>query len=541
MPFCRPRWTLEDTAATKFNQLQPGAFFTLIVNSVTYYGIADAVDVATPTIILANLYSDVARTVEVTSGVPTAVPYSIDFFSGWDHEELIDNTIGNRGTFRSNTVTLRTDQGLWTGFWRATPEATGEIEYQFIGDFTFFALPVVNVTAVDQSAGGTLGAGTYTYCITALDGSGNEGAGSAAVSVTIAANRIIRISWPSVIGAASYNIYGRGGFLANVVEPITSYDDDGSASPTSQLPPLVPNPALVRDPNDNSTGTDTGPQPDDGSGQTTVGFDATGTDQTPKTDPNTGAIISEWAGTVSATNGDGLWDLQNFNSTSQVLNDVIIDPSLFEGTPTGTITVTLSTHVTTSTDGLSRVVTSTNSATGETAITTILISTGAFTTVTTLADGTLITDTGILDPADIPVEGSTVITITYDTFIDLGGGVFSGRETVVINTFLATFLGQGTPMLYMVDKNGKTWESADGSATWTAKSGSVLISDPVTEIPVGFYTGDFKAANGWFVIKNGKEWGTAGGNLFHYSQAIEGPYTAYVDAAVNGTISWVSP
>lgn len=96
----------------------------------------------------------------------------------------------------------------------------------------------------DGGAGGILGAGTYHYVVTALDGAGGETAASGDQAQAIAANHLITLSWTAVSNAISYNVY-RGdvnltnyGLLKSTTTP--NITDDGSLSPQhSILPPSV--------------------------------------------------------------------------------------------------------------------------------------------------------------------------------------------------------------------------------------------------------------------------------------------------------------
>lgn len=96
----------------------------------------------------------------------------------------------------------------------------------------------------------TLGAGTYTYRVTAVVG-GVETAPSNYQQITITASQLIRLSWAAVIGASEYRIYGRsaigpptqptGTYMATVVSaaPFPTYDDNGSTTPTGTSPPFT--------------------------------------------------------------------------------------------------------------------------------------------------------------------------------------------------------------------------------------------------------------------------------------------------------------
>ena len=71
-----------------------------------------------------------------------------------------------------------------------------------------------DLTAADAGAGGTLGAGTYFYEVTALDGAGGETTASNEASQLIAANHKILLTWNVVPNAFGYNVYrstGSGG------------------------------------------------------------------------------------------------------------------------------------------------------------------------------------------------------------------------------------------------------------------------------------------------------------------------------------------
>lgn len=98
-----------------------------------------------------------------------------------------------------------------------------------------------NVTVVPQ---GATGATTYGYRITARLGMGetlasttvNTTTGNAVLSPT----NFNRVTWGKVPGAISYNIYGRTSgsekLLKTLSDSSTTFDDDGSLTPTKQLP-----------------------------------------------------------------------------------------------------------------------------------------------------------------------------------------------------------------------------------------------------------------------------------------------------------------
>lgn len=108
----------------------------------------------------------------------------------------------------------------------------------------------VGLAAADGGAGGTLGAGTYYYKVTALDGAGGETPASSEVSITVSANHLVNLTWTPVTNAVSYNVY-RGtspSGEALLVGPglpsfSASYTDNGSAAIAgSSTYPLIASP-----------------------------------------------------------------------------------------------------------------------------------------------------------------------------------------------------------------------------------------------------------------------------------------------------------
>lgn len=79
------------------------------------------------------------------------------------------------------------------------------------------------VTAADHATGGTFGAGTYFYVVSAVTPSG-ESIGSTEAKVTIPANDQVDLSWNAVAGATAYKIYRS-----------TTSGGEFSTTPNSQL------------------------------------------------------------------------------------------------------------------------------------------------------------------------------------------------------------------------------------------------------------------------------------------------------------------
>src|SRR5579871_798474 len=102
-----------------------------------------------------------------------------------------------------------------------------------------------NLALSDAGGGGTLGAGTYYYKVTALDGVGGETTVSNEANITILANHKITLTWNVVPNAFAYNVYRTSGASGTEVllynsnlpapqpSPLTqtvTFVDDGSAT-----------------------------------------------------------------------------------------------------------------------------------------------------------------------------------------------------------------------------------------------------------------------------------------------------------------------
>lgn len=102
-------------------------------------------------------------------------------------------------------------------------------------------LPPVLVTPVNAAftqGAGTLGAATYFYRVSAIDGQG-ETLASTETSVAIAAAHGVNVNWGAVTGATGYKIYGRttgAELLIATVGAVTTFLDDGSITPAGVLP-----------------------------------------------------------------------------------------------------------------------------------------------------------------------------------------------------------------------------------------------------------------------------------------------------------------
>lgn len=102
-------------------------------------------------------------------------------------------------------------------------------------------------TFIQDTTGGTLGAGTYSYRISAVTGTGETLAGTAATTVVASGTtNCINVGWTMVDGAQKYKIYGRTGgseLLLATVQPsgaeafgVSFWKDTGAVTPAGALP-----------------------------------------------------------------------------------------------------------------------------------------------------------------------------------------------------------------------------------------------------------------------------------------------------------------
>jgi hypothetical protein len=98
----------------------------------------------------------------------------------------------------------------------------------------------VNAAFSTAITGGTLAAGTYSYRVSALDGAGGETlASEATTQTTTGSTSTVTVNWGAVTGATGYRVYGRtvaGEQLLATVGNVTTWTDDGSATPAGALP-----------------------------------------------------------------------------------------------------------------------------------------------------------------------------------------------------------------------------------------------------------------------------------------------------------------
>lgn len=121
----------------------------------------------------------------------------------------------------------------------------------------FEVLPPPVATSATPTAGGTLTAGTYKYYVTAINASGETTVSNEISGTTSAGNLTLALLWASVTSATGYKIYrtaigGATGseLLLVTVGAVTTYNDDGSLSPSGALPAMntASNPGVYKAP-----------------------------------------------------------------------------------------------------------------------------------------------------------------------------------------------------------------------------------------------------------------------------------------------------
>src|SRR5262245_44383270 len=103
--------------------------------------------------------------------------------------------------------TLQTADGPWTEIFLFQPVNVNRYYIGIKKDFSTHLGAPTGPNSVDAGAGGTLGAGTYHYLVTTLDGAGGESVASNETTVAIAANHKITTTWVAVTNSISYNVY----------------------------------------------------------------------------------------------------------------------------------------------------------------------------------------------------------------------------------------------------------------------------------------------------------------------------------------------
>lgn len=110
------------------------------------------------------------------------------------------------------------------------------------------------LVATSTGSGGSIGAGTYTYWVSATSAQGNETLASSPATIVISAAtslNSVNLTWSSVAGATSYRIYGRSstasssGLLATIGVSSTSFKDDGFYLPSATQFPITSNAGIT--------------------------------------------------------------------------------------------------------------------------------------------------------------------------------------------------------------------------------------------------------------------------------------------------------
>lgn len=495
MTYCRQGHTLVDNEAEAgWEKLVPGTSFELEVNAVNYFGIVDEYEAPTLTTLVCRLYSDAGRTILVTTPIPTGLPYEVTAFVtfGWTREDLQGQVGTAMGRWESAPVLVRDDTGVWAGIWAAEPKPDtqdSEVEFKFEGTHNLFKATVDSPLAFEQ-AGAGLGAGTYIYCIAAVDGSGRLGAGSRTLSVTLAGAADIFIDWLPNNQVTQWNVYGRQvggsfGLLATLPGATVSYTDNGTDVPNPAFqPPLLEDPAwtvavanrtvVISDSGIDSTG------------------DITEEDSQLSDTGQTSSDATDVGGFVLDNTTLGLtYDISNLESTAQVTENVLLDPNLFINSPLPpdqqTSAVQYDYHVYDNDVG-DRVIEETDSQTGQTKKVTVNAVDNTF--LVEIIENAVVISTSVIaiDPRyTIPDVGSMSTTITYDNVRVLGDGSILGRETIEVNTYQVA--PQITPG-FMVMHFQSFGNTSTGQMAWTndgwATVNNVTIPGTRLIVPAGF-------------------------------------------------------
>jgi len=510
MSYCREGHTLIDNEAEAgWERLPPGSFFELVVLAVTYFGIVDEYIPPTPTTLVCRLYTDSGRTILHTVNIGTGSVYEINNGVDYLHDQLDLqlNSDGGMGIWRSPTVTIRDDTGVWGGEWIAEPKPDDLVQFNFDGTHTLFKVSVESPLATEV-AGAGLGAGTFEYCIVPVDGSGRLGAGSRVLTVTLAGAADILIDWLPNTQVTTWNVYGRilggaFGLMVNLPGATVSLVDDGTLVPNpSFLPPLFEDPAwTVAVANREQSGTDGD-----------VVFDATGDeDGVNKNDDGSSVATFTAIGDVDADNIalNTTYLLTGLISHSNGRLDIVVDPTLFSN-DTGPVeslppkVTTYDYHVFVDSNG-DTVIQEADSFTGQTTV--IIVNTTDNTFDITISDSTgiLATDTVPITPAfTIPTPGSMSAEITLSNFRTLTDGTIIADETMTANTYDVTPVAVAGIMLLM----DNVFSVGTPRITYSLDGGLTAWPDfdpiPRITIPGGFGVEDsefmWAHGHGWTVI-----------------------------------------
>lgn len=195
---------------------------------------------------IARFRSFVGVAKETTEG--TAVP-ATDFIpitadpKSSDKLQLIDDK-----SFRGSSVDV---YGKVAGMKTGGMDLSGNTNLHSIGYLIQSILPDLTVTASTAptglatgtaGTGGTFAAGTYFWKVTAVSASGAESTGSNEVSATLTANQTQPLTWTTVSGAQSYNVYrGTAAGAENVLvgNSVTAAFTDTGTAGTAKTPPAA--------------------------------------------------------------------------------------------------------------------------------------------------------------------------------------------------------------------------------------------------------------------------------------------------------------
>lgn len=148
-----------------------------------------------------------------------------------------DRVQASGGAVRVSLVAENSSLGVTAPFIELRPSCQNIFTDPFSCKYGVLPTPSAP-TVVDGGAGGSLGAATYSYRITAIGMGGLTLASTAGTWVNGAGSRKASLTWPAVANAVGYGVYGRTGGTEKHIFDVTtnSYLDNGSIVPVGNPP-----------------------------------------------------------------------------------------------------------------------------------------------------------------------------------------------------------------------------------------------------------------------------------------------------------------
>lgn len=246
---CKIKWFFDDIDEIPdpdFTLLLEGSYFTLFVGGSTLYGIVTPPS-ATDSSFYCHIYSDSARTQEITAGDYTGEVYRMEFFGGWkfqNRDRFNERDFSGSGRWVSNDVRVYANGGYFDGQWVVLDYTEASVTL-FDGTWTPNSIGIYDLQLTEQAAG-SLPADTYTVHVSGVDSLGREG-GASYEQISVGSNAKIDVSWKLNAQAVTYNVYlncqlQSSGNTGGITIGDLTLEDPG------QAPPPVSDPAIPDDP-----------------------------------------------------------------------------------------------------------------------------------------------------------------------------------------------------------------------------------------------------------------------------------------------------